>query len=484
MKTIEMEDSLQHLASLTMEERIRIVDKTIANEAELKRKQKEQEQSNQIFDPSKQSVINSNNNASGSNWYFYNAQSIGFGYNEFQKKFGKRKLEDNWRRSKKQSEAGSQEEQQNVEAILPVTPGDTSAGTASAGNNERETLLNNIPATPEAIDKSTGKIVEAYYNIGMIYREQLNDLKASAAAFEELLRRYPANKYQLQCYYQLYRTYAVLGNKAKSEYYKNIILNEHGETEYAEIIRNPNYAAEKANRKSNLDIFYEETYRKYLNGEYASVIKRKDESDVQFPQNILTPKFDFLKTLSIGRTQPLNVFEASLNDIIRNYSNDSVRYTAQDILDFIKANGTSNFTGGEAPVPANDTTSANKKIFTYQPDTLHYVILIFQNIGGPLNPEKLKYKISDFNGANFSNKVVKLDDFLFDHRNKIFVLKTFSNKQEALQYRNVLYDNDAVFGQIPPDAYKLFVISVNNMPQLITLKKTDSYEDFYRQFYQ
>ena len=123
------------------------------------------------------------------------------------------------------------------------------------------------------------------------------------------MRRFPTCKYQLQCYYQLYRTYAALGNTERSEYYKNIILNEHGNTEYAEIIRNPNYLTEKANEKSNLDIFYEETYRKYLNGEYAAVIARKTDADVQFPQNILTPKFDMLKTLSIGRTQPLPVFE-------------------------------------------------------------------------------------------------------------------------------------------------------------------------------
>ena len=53
----------------------------------------------------------------------------------------------------------------------------------------------------------------------------------------------------------MYRIYAQIGNAQKSEYYKNIILTKHGDTEYAEIIRNPNYAAERASKKSNLEIF-------------------------------------------------------------------------------------------------------------------------------------------------------------------------------------------------------------------------------------
>jgi hypothetical protein len=58
-----------------------------------------------------------------------------------------------------------------------------------------------------------------------------------------------------------------------------------------------------------------------------------------YPGNIFTPKFDMLKTLAIGRTQPIGVFTASLQDIIRNYSEDPVHEQAQDILDYINGMG-------------------------------------------------------------------------------------------------------------------------------------------------
>jgi tetratricopeptide (TPR) repeat protein len=480
MKIIELEDSLLQLSNLSREDQIRKIDAIIV-EDERKREEakaavKESTQSNQIFDPSRQSEANQFNKGSGSSWYFYNPQAISFGFNEFAKKFGKRKLEDNWRRSKKEATIDLPNELVALDSNAVAAGGDTSNMTPL---KRREEMLKSIPSGGEAIEKSTAKIIDAYYNIGTIYREQLEDLGASAEAFEELLRLYPDNKYRLQCYYQLYRTYATLGNTAKSEYYRNIILTQHGDSEYAEIIRNPNYAAERANRKSNLEVFYEDTYRKYLNGEYSDVIVRKAQSDIQFPENPLTPKFDFLKTLSIGKTQPLPVFEASLNEIVRNYAADSVKDAAQDILDYLhKSKGTD----APATAPAPDTSSAGR-LYTYLPDTLHNVVLIFQNINGPLNPDKLKNKISDFNAKNFGSKNITFQDLLFDHRLVIFILRTFSNKQEALLYANVLFDNDDVFGNVSNEAYQLYAISVNNLPALLAEKKTTDYENFYRSFY-
>ena len=41
------------------------------------------------------------NNTSGGKWYFYNPATLSFGLSEFTKKWGKRKLEDDWRRKNK-----------------------------------------------------------------------------------------------------------------------------------------------------------------------------------------------------------------------------------------------------------------------------------------------------------------------------------------------------------------------------------------------
>lgn len=498
LRTIETEDSLQRLAKLSPQKQQEAINSIFEREAE-KKKEEEAKQSNQQFDPMRTQEANTFNTQSGSNWYFYNAQAISFGFNEFQKKFGDRKLEDNWRRSSKQTAlADLPEDTEDKMATKDST--EKTADPKVQMEKRRQDLLKAIPTTDSALVKSTNKIIEAYYNAAMIYKEQLNDMDACVKMFEELVQRFPESKYKLQTYYQLYRTYAKMGNTVRSDYYKNIILNQYGDTEYAEIIRNPNYGTEKANRKSNLELFYEETYRKYLNGEYAAVISRKTQADSQFPGSPLVPKFDMLKALSIGRTQSLPVFEAALNDIIRNYGNDPVKDQAQDILDFIhnsngspatltaSANNTPAVQPGKKDEPSAQQTSPNAaatsgRTYVYAPDTAHCVVLIFQNIGGPIDPVKIKSKLSDFNSRYFGQKSVTMQDFLFDHRLKIIVLRSFNNKSDVMNYVNTLFDNDEVFGNLAPDNYELYAVSVNNLPELLKQKKTADYQDFYRSFY-
>lgn len=82
---IENEDSLQTLARLSPEERQRMVDQVLANEAAETKRINEERQANQIFQQSDPKKINEMNRETGSSWYFYNIQSVGLGMNEFVK---------------------------------------------------------------------------------------------------------------------------------------------------------------------------------------------------------------------------------------------------------------------------------------------------------------------------------------------------------------------------------------------------------------
>lgn len=490
LNTISVEDSLQALSKLSPEELNNLINRKLSAdslEVVSQKKIEEEQQVNQIFQPGQNPAANTFNKGSGSNWYFYNPQAISFGFNEFTKKWGNRKLEDNWRRSNKATTFPSGEEELGVDTA--GTQEEEIKDPALAAQKKRQDMLKVVPNSPEALEKSTTKIVDAYYNAAMIYREQLNDVNASAEMFEALLQKYPANRFEVQSYYQLYRIYSQQGNSAKAEVYKNLILTKYSDTEYAEIIRNPNYAQDLVGKKSSLELFYEETYFNYLNGDYQTVMQRKAQADVKFPLNPLTPKFDMLRTLSVGRTQPLAMFEASLQDIIRNYSNDPVKDEAQNILDYIRGMKENNKDTGSAGAdsllsqsPSTDSL-ANVKLYNYMPDTVHYVIILFQAIGGELDGTKLKIKLSDFNSKNYGTKNYNISDLMFDHRNKLVMIKSFKDKKDALDYSKHIYNHDEVFGNINPNSYREFVISINNLPALIREKKTEDYDDFYRSFY-
>ena len=51
--------------------------------------------------------FNQSNQTQGGKWYFYNPATLSYGLSEFRKKWGKRKLEDDWRRiNKKTNDSG------------------------------------------------------------------------------------------------------------------------------------------------------------------------------------------------------------------------------------------------------------------------------------------------------------------------------------------------------------------------------------------
>ncbi len=473
LNTIRDQDSLMVLAKMTPAEREKAVE-DMMREEDLERQRKMEEekeqQVNQLFntDTKKPQQTNRGNVSS---WYFYNESAVSFGTNDFQRKWGNRKLEDNWRRSNKQMNI------QDEEAVVEEsTVKEEIKDPVEAREAHKKELLDKIPSDQESIDKSMGKVIDAYYNAAMIYNEQLADKPASTKMFEDLLSKYPDNKYKLPAYYQLYRLYLAMNNPVKSDYYKNILLDKYPDSDYAMIIKNPNFMAEKLARKSDLELFYEDTYRKYLNGEYASVITGKAQAEQMSPGNIYGPKFDMLKTLAIGRTQPIGVFTVSLQDIVRNYSDDPVKDQAQDILDYINGMGSIN----ENKVPEKDTIA---RMYNYVEDTTHVLVLGFRNVG-PLNSDQLKIKLSNYNTKYYSTKGYSITSQLLDHVTQIILIREFKDKNDAMLYFNGANDNDEIFGNTNPDLYNMFVISENNFPSFVMDKNIETYRDFFRKFYQ
>jgi hypothetical protein len=212
INTINKEDSLQRFAKLSENEQNKIIDKIIAN-LELEEAKKLDE---------KENAKNNNqlplNGANGGNlvagagastsFYFYNQNTVSFGISDFTKKWGNRKLEDNWRRSNKAL---------TIDSPLNDSLDNNSKSITKSADKERDYYKKNLPINDSLIKKSNKKIIYAYYMMGSIYKEELNNNKKAVAAFEELNNRFPQNKYALNTYYILYRTYLNEKNQAKAD---------------------------------------------------------------------------------------------------------------------------------------------------------------------------------------------------------------------------------------------------------------------------
>jgi TolA-binding protein len=397
LNIIALEDSVQRLAKMSEKDRNAAIDGMISK-VEEEEKKKEEERQNELNNPPPQNqTTTTTTQTNNSSWYFYNPTTVSFGVAEFTKKWGSRKLEDNWRRSEKAQDilaATATNDDEEVVDSVETKNKDVVSDKGSKNKKDRSFYLKKVPLTPDAVAKSNVKIIDAYYNAGSIYKEQLlNNVKATET-FEELLKRFPDNKYKISCYYQLYRTCLVMNNTTKADYYKNILLKDYPDSEYAKIIKNPSYAKDIMASKSEVEKFYAETYQLYSEGKYSAALVNCQLADTSYAKSYLIPQFDFVKALCIGRTQDINSFESALTQVVIKYPKEPVKNRAQEILDLIRKQKTPESVAIDTLAVTSavvDSTQAKPK-FIFKEDGDYYWVAIIENGKGDIN--KFKTKLS------------------------------------------------------------------------------------------
>lgn len=483
LKVIIRQDSLQTISKMTPEAREKMVDDLIAAENKEKERQKQLAEEQKLKegeanDLKNQAMFNENtrnrpqSQANVGAWYFYNQSTVSFGFNEFTKKWGERKLEDNWRRKNKQSISLETEEEDNLDAPDLTAYNDSIAKLDD--KKRKEAYLSNVTMSDTAIASSNKKMIDAYYSIGIIYREQLKEYRLSIEAFETLLKRFPGNKYEQACYFNLYRTYKLVKDDEKSNYYKDILVNNYPESEFTKQVLNPNYWRDKQKKTEILEVFYENTYKAYHNRQYASVIERKSTAEELYPKNRLMPKFEYLKALSIGKIKSITDFEVALKNVVALYPADSVSMAAQDILNYI--NKMQKPAANETPKVAADTG------FVYAADSMHQFMIVIDNKA--INAEMLKIKISNFNNKYYSMRGFTISNAFLTAEKQYILVKSFANASEANAYYDAFVNDEELLDGIDESKINTCTITQANFAKLFMKKDLAGYLNFFDNMYQ
>jgi tetratricopeptide (TPR) repeat protein len=476
LQTIQLEDSLQKLAMMSEDERHAVIDKIIEDFIAEEERRAELEALAQA--QAEMGALGGGGPSFGGgdgNWYFYNAQTKSSGYSAFVQQWGRRKLEDLWRLRDKQVSAF--EEEFITEVSIDSLVSDSTL-LMIKDPHSRQYYLQDIPFTVEERMESDQKIINAFYNLGLIYREGLNDLPKAINTYEELLDRYPDNEFQLQAYYQLYRLFLDLEDEERANYYKMLIINRYPDSDYAKIIQDPEYYLELQQRQNQLAVLYSDTYEAFIDGRYFTVIDNCDLALAQYSDSsALIPKFEYLKAVSIGKIDVVDSLVIALRRIVENYPGSEVEPMAQNILDYITK---------ERPEFAleeqgEEADSVIVFPFTYDPEITHIYVMIVKKEGVKLNPTKVK--VSDFNQKYYRIKEYTINSLLFDRNHYLISVGNFPNAMEALDYYNTIQDNDYVFSDISMANVQQFIISTDNYPILFKEKDNELYGLFFEQEY-
>ena len=315
-----LQDSLQRLGHMTEEEQRAIVDRIIADliaaEKADSTKQAQQERDATIAGPSLRSVDTRNmlggGNAQKGEWYFYNPQLIQQGKQDWIRKWGNRKLEDNWRRQNKQvivnDEMAAAPNDENGELSSDSLTLDSTAvqpQKIETDDHKPEYYLQQIPRTPQDYAVSDSLWREAMVALYYIYRDKVEDETLAEETLRALSERFP-------------------GHPCLADILEDLRLRA---------LRNDTaYIAGMLKMLAEQDSLYAATYVAYTKGQYATVKTNKQYARKEFPQSKLIPRFLFLNAVAVARTEGQKAFIAELQELVANYGETELGAMAKDML--------------------------------------------------------------------------------------------------------------------------------------------------------
>ncbi len=475
---ITEQDSLQRLAAMSEKDRDQIIDKMIADykaeQAKIEEEKRNEENLSRGgfmplgYDP----MMSITGRSASGDWYFYNPQTIAYGISEFQSKWGKRKLEDNWRLSDKRTY--NFDLMDDMAASTDTT--DSKSNTkVQADPLKRETYLQNIPLTPELLEASNQLIADAMYNVGYVFRADLKNYPRSADAFEAYLKRYPGHTKELDAYYHLYTLYTLLSEHNRAENYKNLIIRRYPESEYARGLVNPNHFTNLQTEQNRLKSLYNDTYIAYSNNHHRMVVLYSNEALTSYPKSDLAPKFAYLKAVSMGKLYNNDTLIQELRKLISRFPSSDMVPLAQEVM------GHLGIEGFDAATEAQSAEDQEISIYAKNDNTNHFFIIIVNH--NVVNVDATKIRISDFNGTNYKLANLSINSLLLDNDNQLISVSNFSGKNDAMSYYLAITKNEYVFSHLKPEQFHAFVINAENYPAFYRDKNIETYKKFFARNY-
>jgi hypothetical protein len=473
LRTIQLEDSLQMLAQLDEASRLAIIDSIIAQvqmEEQHAREEELQAMQNQQYNRMalNQSQRSGYTAEQGGKWYFYNQAAKSFGQPEFRMKWGNRKLEDNWRRSNKR--------EISFETLAGEEGADSTGSLAEKqqvlSNKSREFYLQDIPLNDSMMEISNERIKEALFNAGTIYKNDLVDMPRAADTYKDLLERYPGSEYTLNTYYDLYSIYNQENDPQLANLYKQSIIREFPGSQQAQILTNPNYAAELLARENEVNDTYERTYQLFQQGHYGQVIREVDTALVHFAGDPLIPKFELLKVLAIGKTENLLVFSLALDSLASTTPDPQVADMANMILAYIL--------NSDQEVKTETQKMEAEEIYSRDTTGVFFYGLF---VDKKVDLNQLKFEFINLNLDLFPNHTFDIVDETLEEGEIALYVKEFPDMNDARNYFDLARMNEAIRKTLEGVNYRPFIISQANADILLSDRVPDKYWLFFRKYY-
>jgi tetratricopeptide (TPR) repeat protein len=466
LKIIQREDSLQKVARMPEAQRTAFISNIIAAKVKEENENKNINNSDrynlgQYYENERR--FQGNIDQEGK-WYFYNQTALTFGRTEFRKRWGDRKLEDNWRRSNKARIANM------TASTNPNEPAQNRTDTSIAENDYKKPqfYLKNLPLTDSLITISNDKIATAFLNAGKAFEERVSDPAKATESFEALISRFPSSDLIPESLYNLYKVNKE-GNNVKAETYRQRLLQKYPDNEFSKILSDPGYYEKKIADLKMAEKIYNDAYNSYNTENFSNAITLSDDGLKKYPKDQLAPKFMLLKAYSVARISDERNFRDELNNLIKTWPETTESKRASEIIVYL------NQKTPELKVEEDKKIA----IEIYTADTTATLVFALVINDPTFNLNQASFDVISYNIDNYTNKNYKTEAALIENRFILITVSGFPDFAKAIDYFNSFKPEKVVRN---PKGVKImtFVISDNNLNVLKNDKNPGRYQLFFR----
>ena len=551
---IHQEDSLQAIAAMDPSSRNIFLEKRASEmKAEAKRKAALFGRENNSFyvppsaEVTQQRLMNSNplyaqqnggqGNVNGSmgDWYFYNPVTKSSGLQEFKRRWGNRPLVDNWRRSAAAGIGTNARMPGDLSALDSVEAQLLSRNMEAlpADSITVELLSKNLPLTPELLQQSKQKQMNAGFDLGKLYHDKLENLPEAIKAYDTLLIKFPEHPRKPEILYSLYVWNDQASNTQAAERYKNQLLKDYGATEFARAIRGVKFEnVDDQNNKAALAL-YDSAYINYLSGNYDIVLQNKKAADSLYQKYPHQAQFEILNSMALAKLGDEAGAKAALEAVIQKYTADdeiiakaqsllNVMNHKQELVDYLSGLQVQNTDDRTRKVDENinivypwqrpdpklvDSTQLQKakdslQNITPEPppkpktpyklkgDDLtaanpHFVVLSFNRVEKAMI-DKGVAQFSKYNAEKHAGEGIEVSSFVLTPTDIMLIFRLFPNEEAALKYWGEVQKEapKSIIPHINPKDYSIFIISRENFILLNTSKDLQGYKEFFESNYE
>ncbi|MCK7557058.1 hypothetical protein MKQ70_19420 [Chitinophaga sedimenti] len=547
---IHKEDSLQQIAALPEAERNALLERKVKELQLAAARQKQQEKneelrsaSNQPFNPNLNRFNNSGlvpGQEGSGDWYFYNPASKASGYAEFRRRWGNRKPTDNWRRA--QTGVVPDVAQVPNSPDSTATEGERAAAAIDrlpADSLTADILRTALPLTPALVAQSRERQMDAWYDLGKLYHDRLDNYPDAITAYDTLLMRYPNHPKRAEIAYSLYVWNNRINRADRSTPYKNIVLNEFPNTNFAAMIRSGGAINDaSAETRKAVAKLYGEAYEAFQAGRYEDVTAKKHLADSVYGFNYLRGKFDLLMAMTTIKTGTEEQGKAAIQDVINKYPSDdallsqataiqgvlnrkqeivgylsnlqttvsrdstgkideniSIRYPWQtpqpnlvDSAAIKKAKADSLAAAAKLnvppPAPAKPVTPYKLTDEKSATSTPHFVVMTFKRVDKTLLDEALA-QFARYNAEKHAADKIEASSFVLTPTELMLIFRLFPGEEPAFKYYDEVRKDAAttIVPRIRPTEYSFFIISRENFILLNSTKDLEGYLKFFKESY-